>query len=98
MRKLIVALTVAVMALGVWCGVAGAREAHWTDLLDQLTPFADQGLESTAEINHAYIDLSNISNNSVVAHTYMGATQSLTVNTFTVQEQTPFDFSARHRQ
>jgi len=86
MRKLIVALTVAVMALGVWCGVAGA---HWADLIDQLTPFADQGLESTAEINHAYIDLSNISNNSVVAHTYMGAAQSLTVNTFTVQEQTP---------
>ena len=84
MRKLVVALAVTVMVLG-WAGVAGA---YWTDLIYQITPFNPLGAESTAEINHTYIDLSNVSNNSVIAHTYLGAAQSLTVDNFSVQEQT----------
>lgn len=80
MRKL-VALLVALLVLG-WCGVA---EAYWTDLIDQLNT---QGLESNSEINQSYVDLSNVSDSSVVSYTYTGIDQILTVNNFSVREQT----------
>lgn len=80
--KLIAALLVAVLVVMAGPGVASANIA---DAVNQLHA---QGLESSAEVNQTYVNLSNTSNGTVSSVTYNGANQIRTDNSFTVASQT----------
>lgn len=84
MRKTVLPVVLAMLMVLGWAGVASAGIF---DLVEQLPPYNAAGPQSTAEINHTYIDLTNISTGEVTAQTYVGAGQSLTTNNFNVQEQ-----------
>jgi hypothetical protein len=90
MRKLIVALTVAVMALGCWAGVAVAAANQ--DIYERIKFMQNQIKEMEADsvysnvyIDSTWIDLSNISTTgTVIQHTYTGGSQTPTTSNFTI--------------
>lgn len=79
------ALLVVVLVLGCWVGAAGGIVPGAGEATKQLRA---SGLDSNADVNQTYVDLSNTSNGTVVSVTYIGASQTRTDNTFTVVSQT----------
>lgn len=82
MRKLIVLLAAIAMLLGAGLGIAGA------DIVDSVDWLQGMGLESSAEVNQTYVDLSDVSSGSVTSVTYSGIGQTRTDNSHNVLQQT----------
>lgn len=77
-----IALLLVVLLL-VWPGVGLALNS-----IQAVNDLNASGKMSNSYVNHSIIDLTNVSSGSVVAHTYTGDAEILTVNTFSVLPQT----------
>lgn len=92
-RKLALVLVLAMMM--TWCGVAIGDNTPYNPnypnqpgLADAIQEINALGVESSARLNHIYINLSNVSSGTIVSTVYSGAEQRKEVNTHSVVAQT----------
>lgn len=82
LKQKLALLLVALLALAGWPGAGMALNS-----IQAVDDLKASGKMSNADVNHSIVDLTNVSNGSVVAHTYIGDAETLTINNFSVLSQ-----------
>lgn len=95
MRKLILTLcAAAVLVLAAWCGAASGNEPYNPNypnqpgLAEAIQEIKTLDIESSARLNHIYVNYSNVSSGTVISTVYSGAEQRKEVNAHSVTAQT----------
>lgn len=87
MKRVILSLVVVVVVVAIVAAIGTSPASAISAIGQEIVNLQASGKQSTDALNHSIIDLSQVDSGSIVSYTYIGDTEDLTINAFSVRPQ-----------